>query len=489
MNNVFTVIGLMSGTSMDGIDGILMQTDGQQIIERLAKCSYQYKDINQHWITGYPSEYKFLIKTAEYAVRRAADILLAEKEKNKEMQFTKTTILQRAKTFDFEQMLTQYASETEKLSSHDKDIKFKQITNYLKNEVQISWPPTLDNVIYLSALLHKQVVDQLLAKIKSKPIAIDLVGYHGQTVYHNPKRGVTLQLGDGAWLAQVTGITVIDSFRDNDVDHGGQGAPFAPLYHQALLQHNKIPAANIVNLGGIANISIIQGYKYKDIKAGFDTGPANYLLDMFVKYMTNGQEYMDKDGTYGCAGKVIPEALNNLFEEALTDNYLKLQPPKSLDTKNIQLPKKFLALFAKTSDSQQNLIHLQNGCATLAAFTAYTLADSIQWNVGKIPDVWILSGGGAHNQAIKKYLHQRLKENLKKDFFIKTAEQAGFYTESMEAETFAWMAVRSLKAEPLSIPQTTAVPKPLTGGCIHLSSKPTERVRQNIKAIPVEKIF
>ena len=91
------------------------------------------------------------------------------------------------------------------------------------------------------------------------------------------------------------------------------------------------------------------------------------------------------------------------------------------------------------------MLHLQNGCATLAAFTAYTLADSIQWNIDKTPAIWILSGGGAYNQAIKKYLQQRLTENHKKDFIIKTAEEAGFYTESMEAEIFAWMAVRSLK--------------------------------------------
>lgn len=484
MDNLYTVIGLMSGTSMDGIDGILMQTDGQQIIKRLAKYSYQHQDKNQNLITGYSSEYRFLLKTAEYAIRRAADMLLTEKEKTNDLIFTKESILQKARLFDFEQMLIHYASEIGIFNAAEREARFNTIATYLNNEFQIAWPPKLDNIIYLSARLHQYVVEQLLAKTNLEFKKVDLIGYHGQTVYHNPKQGVTIQLGDGKWLAEITDITVIDSFRDNDVAHGGQGAPFAPLYHQALLQNNNIAAANIVNLGGIANISIIQGYQHSDIKAGFDTGPANYLLDQFVCHMTNNQEYMDKDGAYGCAGSVIPEAMTILFEEALTDNYLKQPPPKSLDTKDIYLPEKFISLFPKTKDSKKNLLHLQNGCATLAAFTAYTLADSIQWHIGNLPNTWILSGGGAHNQAIKKYLQQRLTENHKKDFIIKSAEEAGFHTESMEAEIFAWMAVRSLEAKPLSIPQTTAVPEPLSGGRTYLSKKPTKKVKKIVEKNP-----
>lgn len=464
------VIGLMTGTSMDGIDGVVLETDGEAVIKQIVSYSFINEKTGQE---GYPFEFKYLIKAAEFVIRKSANMLLNEHRENKSVLFNKKTILNKAQQLNFQANLIEHLSQ--KLSHQSLDLILKTINGYIESVINKKLPITLVDVIHLLTKLHKDVIDKLKEKLQQlheyKNKQVQLISAHGQTVYHNPQEQVTIQIGDGAWLAQATGIPVIDNHRSNDMAHGGQGAPFAPLYHQALMNSQNISAAVMVNLGGIANVSVIAGSQYEDIKTGFDTGPANFLLDKFVSQFTQDKAFMDKDGHYGLQGKVNQQALAILYAKAIVgiqDNYLRKQPPKSLDTRNLILPEEFLTFFPKTNDAEKDGENLQNACATLAAFTGFTVAESIKWFKGDVPKIWILAGGGAYNLAIRKFLQEKLSTLLKEPVTIKIAKEAGFDNKYMEAEIFAWMGPRSLKGLPLSIPQTTGVPNALSGGQLYL---------------------
>jgi len=307
-----------------------------------------------------------------------------------------------------------------------------------------------DTVISHSTALHAILVQGLLEKTQKNASGIRVIGYHGQTLLHIPKV-LSFQAGEGQLLADLTQIPVVTNFRANDIQSGGQGAPFAPLYHQALaVREGLIPCA-VVNCGGIANITLIYGPAHEDIVA-FDTGPGNGLIDAYVRRVTDGRELMDQDGQRGQRGAVDHALLKALYEKALIIdgvNYLTSPPPKSLDSGHLQLIPEL-----EQGDTDDN-------CTTLEAFTAYTIVKSLDLVKGRPTALfWVLGGGGWKNPVIKNELQKRLGQVI----IAQTADERGWNNQSLEAQIFAWMAVRSLKGLPLSIPQTTGVPEPMTGG-------------------------
>jgi anhydro-N-acetylmuramic acid kinase len=280
---------------------------------------------------------------------------------------------------------------------------------------------------------HTYVVQQL---IQQSGITPELIGFHGQTVYHKPRTLVaktrTLQIGDGQRMANELGIPVVYDFRRNDVDNGGEGAPLAPVFHQALADHCSKPLA-IINIGGVSNITLITDER---LYAG-DVGPGGALIDDWVKKHTR-QSY-DKDGQTAAKGEVHHGLINQWMNHPFFQQLL----PKSLDRQT----------FYQCLEDCQNLSP-DDGAATLTAFTTEGIKHGIRSHT-TVQSI-ILSGGGRHN------LH--LRELLAQSFIVRTTEDLGWYGDLIEAQAFAYLAVRSIYNLPLSFPTTTGVPKPLTGG-------------------------
>ena len=398
MNTVLLAIGLMSGTSMDGIDAVLLRTDGEGIVEEIASISLDYDDAT-----------KKRLKSAEKKIRET------------------------------------YSHSGTHPESYE-------IPGQARDD-EGAWDDdgARDDVTRLSTDLHIQAVEKLLTKSGYKAEDIDVIGYHGQTMYHNPEAKISIILGDGALMAKTLGITVVNDFRRNDIDHGGKGAPFAPIYHMALAKRDhKIPLA-IVNCGGIANITLISSDNPDDIIA-FDTGPGNGLIDKLVRERTDGKEHMDANGKYGSKGGVHEDVLKILYEKSIikdNKNFFTTLPPKSLDIGDMILP------------SAINDLSMEDACRTLEAFTADSIIKSLELTSTKTPKNWILAGGGWYNPVILSELKTRLKA---KNMVAETADEGGWNSKALEAQIFAYLAVRSLRGLPLSFPGTTGVPKPMTGG-------------------------
>jgi anhydro-N-acetylmuramic acid kinase len=413
-------IGLMSGTSMDGIDAALLETDGSE---------NKIKELG-HSSLSYTPEFKILLKAAEASVRQNAGNVSAASE-------------------GFKDSLQTYLSQELKLPEQQLTQKISELGAYLQDD-----PLNFNSVVQHSTQLHAQAVQQLLKKTGYNREKIAVVGYHGQTVYHQPAAKVSVVLGNGQNLADELGIQVIYDFRAADIAAGGQGAPFAPLYHRALaLRDRKIPAA-IVNCGGIANLTLIQNEDEADLLA-FDTGPGNGLIDRLVRQRTAGKESMDTDGRYGKQGQISGAVLQALFEKALLKdgkNYLLQAPPKALDIGDLKLIPELATL------------SLEDACATLEAFTAETIVNSLALMKTEIPPLWILAGGGWNNPVIRGHLEDCLKKRAGKKVAVLLADEAGWNSQAMEAQIFAYLAVRSLQKLPLSLPGTTGVPHPMTGG-------------------------
>ena len=414
-------IGLMSGTPMDGIDAALLETDGS---------SNSIHDLG-HTTIDYDSESKMLFKSAEYSIRKFQG----------NMQEAQVAYLE---------SFREYLQNELNLSNPDNTIK--SLAAYLHGDE--STPLRLDDVILHSTKLHVASVKKLLSETGRKSSDIDVVGYHGQTMYHQPSRKISIIVGDGQVLADQVEIVVVNDFRSQDVAAGGQGAPFAPLYHHALaVRDNKTPTA-IVNCGGIANVTFVPSANENDLIA-FDTGAGNGLIDRLVRQRTSGQEFMDKDGQYGEKGKIHQGALKALYEKSITkegENYLLMPPPKSLDIGDMCLV------------PELDSLNLEDACATLEEFTAATIVDSLNWFKGDLPQQWILAGGGWKNPVIRQSLERNLQIRLNKKVAIQTADEAGWNGQAMEAQIFAYLAVRSLQSKPLSMPNTTRVPRPMSGG-------------------------
>ncbi|MEE2567266.1 anhydro-N-acetylmuramic acid kinase [Hyphobacterium marinum] len=362
---MYRIIGLMSGTSLDGVDAALIETDGETEIRPIAGFELAYA----------PRE--------RAALQAAVDAAL----------------------------LWQFGGAD---------------------------PEAFEQAEHVLTDAHAHAVQRLLTKADLHSDDIDLIGFHGQTVLHrapaNGKPGATRQLGDGEALAKRLGIDVVYDFRSADVEAGGQGAPLAPLYHAALAARDGLETPLVVlNLGGVANVTWLGG----DDPVAFDTGPASGLIDAWCQRVA-GIPY-DTDGLLAGRGKVDAAAL----KELMSHSFFALEPPKSLDRWDFSL------------DAVADLAP-EDGAATLTEFTARTVAGAIT-AMGE-PLRVLVTGGGRKNPAMMARIAALL------DCPVEPVEAAGWNGDLMEAEAFAWLAARSVRAVPLSLPTTTGVPEPMTGG-------------------------
>lgn len=386
---ILKCIGLMSGTSMDGIDAVLLETDGRSYIKQLYNLSFSYDN-----------SFRTLLKTAESVVRKYKGNLELSQE------------------------------------------------NY----------NNLSEIILTSTLLHIKIVKKLLDKSSFTAKDIDVIGYHGQSLYHNPEKKITISIGHNQLLAEKTGIRVVGNFRTRDIKNGGQGAPFAPIYHQALATRDKLFPLAVVNCGGIANVTFIRDSN-PDNLIGFDTGPGNVLLDQYMRRFSNNEEFMDKDGKYASLGKTSDKIFKKLYNSAVVkngNNFLNDYPPKSLDSSNFILLEDLFTLSP------------QDACKTLAAFTAYTIAESTKFITFKSPLTWVLCGGGFNNPVITEELNKYIKESLGESAKIIKADSIGWDSQYIEAEIFAYIAARTVLNLASSFPKITNVTSPTIAGDIFL---------------------
>ena len=260
------------------------------------------------------------------------------------------------------------------------------------------------------------------------------------TILHKPDVRKTWQIGDGALLASLTGIDVVNDFRSADVAAGGQGAPLAPLYHQSLAAELSRPLA-VLNIGGVANVTWIGP---GDQISAFDTGPGNALIDDWVHRWGLGD--MDRDGALAVSGRIDHSALTVFLEHP----YFSASPPKSLDRDEFSVP-----------DSVDWSV--ADGAATLTSFAAHAVALARDHSPAA-SERWLVCGGGRHNPA----LMQALKEIL--GVPVRPVESVGWRGDFLEAEAFAYLAIRHMEHLPLSLPTTTGVPFPMVGGNLHKSS-------------------
>lgn len=365
MTKTLTAIGLMSGTSMDGIDLALIETDGETVSAFGPTGFVPYTD-------------------GERALLRQA--------------------LGDALTIDQRDQRPGAVAEAERLIT----------------------------------IKHTDAVIGFLSREGIAPSAVDVIGFHGQTVLHRPEKRLTVQIGDGAELARTTGIPVVHDLRATDVAAGGQGAPLVPVYHRALVRAlgGDGPVC-FVNIGGVSNITYIDA----DDLIACDTGPGNALLDDFMLKATG--EAVDRDGHTAANGTVnerwIAEAVENPFFAA--------PPPKSLDRNA------FAALTLPDTS-------VSDGAATLTALTATALAKIVPL-LPRAPKRWFVAGGGANNPTMMRMLAERVAPAT-----AATAASIGWQGDAVEAQAFAFLAVRSLKQLPLTYPTTTGVATAISGGVL-----------------------
>jgi anhydro-N-acetylmuramic acid kinase len=288
-------------------------------------------------------------------------------------------------------------------------------------------------------LAHAEAVAAFTAQNRITREDIDIVGFHGQTVLHRPERRLTVQIGDGPALAKAIHIPVMHDFRAADVEAGGQGAPFVPVYHRALAQSlEREGPIVVVNIGGVSNITYIDG---SDTLIACDTGPGNALLDDFMFRVMSQR--------FDCEGRMAAQGTADeaWIRRALDLPFFKMPPPKSLDRND------FASL--KLGD-----VKPADGAATLTAFTAAAIARVVPL-LPKRPNSWIVAGGGARNLTMLRMLRERLQPAT-----VEAAETLGWASDAIEAQAFGFLAARGMKGLPLSYPATTGVPMPMTGGVI-----------------------
>lgn len=366
MADVRRAIGLMSGTSLDGVDVALLDTDGERIAAFGPARTFPYAEADRE-----------LLRRATRDARGLAD--------------------------------------------------------------RSARPGALAKAETLVTLRHAEAVEAFMAAVAADAAAIDVVGFHGQTVLHDPARALTVQIGDGAALAERLGIATAWDFRAADMAAGGQGAPLAPVFHRALARAAGIAEPAIfLNLGGVANIT----YVGRDGELiAFDTGPGNALLDDWTRERT-GRPF-DADGRLAAAG-TPSEALLAAF---LAHPFFELPPPKSLDRDAFSVDS-----LAQLADA--------DGAATLLQFSVRSVAAALDLLPDR-PRVCYVSGGGRHNAALMR----SLKDSLD-GIEVLRLEALGFDGDATEAQAFAFLAVRTVEGLPLSYPLTTGVPRPLPGGRI-----------------------
>lgn len=291
------------------------------------------------------------------------------------------------------------------------------------------------------ALAHGAAVQALLDQAGMAAKDVAWLGFHGHTLLHRPAERRTWQLGDAALLAQLTGIATVSDFRSQDVAMGGQGAPLVPLYHAALAKHAGLkPPLLVLNLGGVGNVTYIGSESENDLIA-FDTGPGNALIDDWM--LARAGAAHDEGGKTAAAGAVNADRLARLLDHA----YFAQRPPKSLDRNDFSA-----AAVAGLS--------LEDGAATLAAFTAASVARGLS-HLPLRPLRCLVCGGGRHNATLMTLLTQHL------NMPVEAVEAVGWNGDHLEAEAFAFLAARAVRGLPLSLPGTTGVALPVSGGRLY----------------------
>ena len=368
-------MGLMSGTSMDGVDAALLRTDGEQIFAfgPGAEISPAYNERQKQYIGHAGAEAAAMTDASagiDPAVRSAAETPI-----------------------------------------HD---------------------------------IHFAAICALRARADTPE---QVIGFHGQTVFHAPERGITVQLGNGDALSNLSRAPVVWDFRSQDMAEGGEGAPLAPFYHFALARHigANEPVA-FLNLGGVGNVTWIDPTRDVPEEPGalvaFDTGPANALVNDWMLQRTG--EPVDREGAAAAAGTVHGHLLKSNTGAA----YLDRRPPKSLDRDTFQSVRKAIVELST-----------EDGAATLTAFTADCVAESRK-HMPAPPARWLVCGGGRHNATMMAMLQDRLEAP------VEPVEAVGLDGDMLEAQAFAYLAVRVLRGLPTSAPSTTGCGAPVSGGKI-----------------------
>lgn len=349
------VVGLMSGTSCDGVDAAVLETDGRQQIEFLGGLTLPYED-----------EFRSrLLEVSQHNVP-ILEMLRLEKE----------------------------------LSHH-----------------------------------HVLAVRQLFKKLGDKARQVELVGFHGHTVRHIPGEGLTMQIGNPWLLASELGLPVVSDYRRADMADRGQGAPLVSLFHQALFAKEKRPTL-VLNLGGVANVTWLGN---KDEIIGGDTGPGCGLLDEWTQAMTDLPH--DRDGQLALTGSIDWKTV----EAALAAPFFSNPLPKSADRYDFD-------------HVDVSGLSVEDGAATLCAVTVEAIFQAVK-RLPEMPvQLWV-TGGGVHHPVIMKLLAERFDE-------IKDVCELGLNPDTLEAECFAWLAVRHRQQLPLTIPETTGCQAPLSGGVL-----------------------
>ena len=374
-NKLYTAIGLMSGTSMDGVDVSLIRSDG----------------FNQ--FTNILDEY-----------------------------------------FEYNESLHQELIELRNLIININDLE--QYSSRLKE---------LERKI---TVFHSKIVNEISNKYEDQ---IDFVGFHGQTIFHNPEQKITKQLGDGRLMSQLIKKKVIYDFRQEDIANKGQGAPLTPIFHNLLSKRiNEKHQINFpicfLNIGGISNITKIikNDENLEENLEAFDAGPGNCMIDEWVR--KNSKNNFDENGSIAKSGKINQLILNQVIDNFKIDNF-----DKSLDVKDFDIS------FARG-------LSLEDGCATITNFTAYLIAKGIEHANGNNvkPIKYLTCGGGRKNdfliQSIKDYLLQ------KKNISLNSIDDYNLNGDYIESQAFGYLAIRSFLNLPISYPKTTGCELPTVGG-------------------------
>lgn len=289
-------------------------------------------------------------------------------------------------------------------------------------------------------LFHAQVVRRLLDQAGIGADQVGLIGFHGHTILHQPDQRRTWQIGDGALLARETGIGVVNDFRSNDVAQGGQGAPLVPVFHRALAAGLKGPLA-VLNLGGVGNVTWIGE---DGAVLAFDTGPGNALIDDWAMIHTG--KPVDENGRLAAQGRMH----TSLIARFLQHPYFHKPPPKSLDRDD----------FASFASGLVAGLDAADGAATLAGFTAAAVSAATH-HFPQAARRWLICGGGRHNPVLMTALTTHL------GIPVEPVEAVGWDGDAMEAQAFAFLAVRSVLGLPITFPGTTGCNAPLSGGRHH----------------------
>ena len=375
MAKIYTSMGLMSGTSLDGIDVSIIKSDGKR----------------------------------EYS-----------------------SILDRYFEYDRE-LIQKLLKIRDKIGNSDDLLKYFEEIRDLEREI---------------TLFHVKAVDETIRIFDAD---IDLIGFHGQTIFHDSKKKISKQLGDGKLLSQLTKKKVVYNFRQNDLKNGGQGAPLTPIFHNVLA--NKMNKKfdlefpiNILNIGGISNITSTVRWEelWQSNKIyAYDIGPGNCLIDEWIR--KNSKNNYDNKGSIARSGKVDKLILNQALENFNHNSRYE----KSLDVNDFDI------FFAKG-------LSLENGAATITDFTAKIISEGINFIHGKnqlLNDKWLVCGGGRKNE----YLLECIKNNFDK-INIDPIDKYEINGDYIESQAFAFLAIRSKEGLPISFPTTTRCKEPLTGG-------------------------